>query len=100
MLCVGLRTSNTNRIHMEASVTEKKSAFHYMALGVRVQSASCDMQQQSLVVLGWLALEFDHLCPRRGNIYGSAQFPSAAPKKRLIQSFNSHLDDPEVRGWG
>lgn len=47
-----------------------------------------------------LPLEYEHLCPRRANFDGSVQFPSEAPKKRLIQSFSSHLDDPEVRGRG
>lgn len=77
----------------------KRSAFRYTALCITTESIMWRTTEESCWT--WiLSPEYDHLCPWGGSIDGSVQFPSVAPKKRLIQGLTSHLDDPGVRGEG
>lgn len=98
MHCAGPCASTISHIHMEATVTEKICISLHCAW--HNHSASCDMLRRNPVELGSFAFEYDHLHPWRANTDSSAQFPSKAPKKRLVLSLTSHLDDPEVRGQG
>ena len=90
MLCVGL-TSFTSSIHMEATVTEKNMCF--IALRCMQHVTWYRGLLLNLVAFFFFRTSTAHLCPRRANINGSAQFPSEDPKKRLTQSL--HL----TSGW-
>lgn len=96
MLCVSLRTSITSRIHMEATVTKKICISLHCTTTERIMWHAAEESCWTWI----LPLEYEHLCPWRANFNGSVLFPSEAPQKRFIQSLTSHLDGPEVRGWG
>lgn len=97
MLCVSLCTSITGYIHMEATVAVK------ICISLRCTTAERTMWRatEGSVELGAFPFEHEHLRPQRASLNASVHFPSEGPsEKRFTWGLSSHLDGPEVRGWG
>lgn len=97
MLCISLSTSITGYIHMEATVAVK------ICISLRCTTAERTMWRatEGSVELGAFPFEHEHLRPQRANLNASVHFPSEGPsEKRFTWGLSSHLDGPEVRGWG
>lgn len=96
MLCVSLCTSITSHSHMEATVTKKSCISLLCTTTERIMWHVAEESCWTWI----LPVEYEHLCPQSASFDGSVHFSGEAPQKRFIQSLTSHLDGPEVRGWG